>query len=43
MTFGLLTFKDIEVIEWSIGFCWGKLILQAVACIARWGWREVRE
>jgi hypothetical protein len=43
MPFGLLTFKDIEVIEWSIGFCWGKLILKAVVCIARWGWREVCE
>lgn len=43
MTLGLLTFKDVEVIEWSIGICWGKLILQAVMCIARWCWGEVCE
>ena len=43
MTFSLLTFKDIEVIERSIGFCWGKFILQAVMCIARRCWGEVCE
>ena len=43
MTFSLLVFEDIEVIEGCIGFCGGELILQAVVGVTRRGWGEVCE